>query len=138
MKHGIKLPLDVLVILVQDLGVTFDGVEHALLNRAAAGPRRTATDQPPDREEHQGAAFHDVYPPLWGNEIQIDPRSERSATCAYTQNTPQAECFRLAIPVGPVGAGGLEPPTSASQTQRATNCATPRSSDYYNGIRRSC
>lgn len=25
-----------------------------------------------------------------------------------------------------VGATGLEPATSASQTQRATNCATPR------------
>lgn len=30
------------------------------------------------------------------------------------------------LPRDPVGAGGLEPPTSASRTLRATNCATPR------------
>jgi SAM-dependent methyltransferase len=29
-----------------------------------------------------------------------------------------------------VGVGGLEPPTSASQTQRASNCATPRRREY--------
>ena len=29
-----------------------------------------------------------------------------------------------------VGATGLEPATSASQTQRATNCATPRLINY--------
>ena len=33
-----------------------------------------------------------------------------------------------------VGATGLEPATSASQTQRATNCATPRYLDYITKI----
>ena len=37
------------------------------------------------------------------------------------------------VPGGPgysVGVGGLEPPTPASQTRCATNCATPRQVEY--------
>ena len=30
-----------------------------------------------------------------------------------------------------VGVKGLEPPTSCSQSRRATNCATPRNNKYY-------
>src|SRR5215203_734250 len=38
--------------------------------------------------------------------------------------------------INPVGVRGLEPPTSASQTPRATDCATPRESarEYSAGI----
>ena len=37
-----------------------------------------------------------------------------------------------------VGVKGLEPPTSCSQSRRATNCATPRQYEKLSGLHTDC